>query len=339
MTSEIPAISIIIAAYNSGDFLSRTVASALGQTRQDFEIVIVDDGSTDGTSARARTIRDPRIRVIEQFHRGAPAALNAAVEAARGEFIAILDHDDLWHPTKLQRHLEFFAAHPEAQATFSWSELIDENDRRIHVHPGHWRGPISFAQLLEDYVVGSSSTLVLRRSAVLSLAGLDTRFPRCHDADLVMRIALTGPRAVWAVPEELTLYRRHIGQMSRDWRAMDVEWDRLLEKFRGLAPMETAAVEQRSRANMNRYFAYLAYEAAEFPIALEFLRRASRPGWLAFLSDTRNWKALAACLSGTVLPPPVHRRLEALAGMQRDVPNANGKPPEVPETFPKRKCS
>jgi hypothetical protein len=99
---------------------------------------------------------------------------------------------------------------------------------------------------------------------------------------------------------------------------MHVEWDALLEKCRSLAPAATAAVERRARANINRYFAYLAYEEGEFSAAFGFVRRALRSDPRAFVSDARNWRAFAACLSGVMLPAPIHRRLEALARIHRN---------------------
>lgn len=313
-----PAVSVIIPTYNAGRFIHSTIESALRQTLDDFEIVVVDDGSTDDTLARVRSFRDRRLRIIEQPHRGAPAALNTAIDAARGRYIGFLDHDDLWVPTKLERHVEFLDRNSGVAATFSWSGLIDEQDRRIDLHPAHWRGPISFRQLLEDNVVGSSSSVVMRRAAILAVGSFDVQFPRCHDSDLLLRIALAHPNGVCAIPEELTLYRRHSNQMSRDWRQMHLEWNALLDKCRKSAPAETSAVERRARSNINRYFAYLAYEGAEFGEAFGFVRQSLRSDPRAFIADPRNWKVVAACLSGVLLPGSIHRRLEEFAGIHRN---------------------
>jgi glycosyltransferase involved in cell wall biosynthesis len=315
LENESPLVSVITPAYNAGRFINATIESALRQTFHDFEVVVVDDGSTDDTLTRVRNFRDRRLRIIEQPHRGAPAALNTAISAARGRYIGFLDHDDIWVPTKLERHVEFLDRNPEVAVTFSWSGLIDEHDRRIDLHPAHWRGPISFRQLLEDNVVGSSSSVVTRRSAILGVGAFDLEFPRCHDSDLLLRIALAQPKGICAIPEELTLYRRHSNQMSRDWRQMDREWNALLEKCRKSAPEDTRAAERRARSNINRYFAYLAYESAEFAEAFRFVRQSLRSDPRAFITDPRNWKVVAACLSGVCLPGTIHRRLEEFAGI------------------------
>jgi glycosyltransferase involved in cell wall biosynthesis len=312
-----PLVSVIVAAYNPGPFLNPAIESVLEQTLADFELIVVDDGSWDDTLARLASYPDPRLRVIVQSNQGAPAALNRALGAARGTYIGILDHDDVWLKTKLARHVEFFEGRAEVDATFSWSRLIDASGRDMGMHMTHWHGPIGFRQLFEDYVVGDSSSIVLRRAAVEAVAGFDGRFPRCYDVDLLLRIALLRPNNVCAVPEELTLYRRHNDQMSRDWRAMRQEWEALVEKCRGLAPEVTRVAEGRSRSNTSRYLACLAYERGEFPAGCRLMGDALRHAPRAFFTDLRNWKTTAACLAGLVLPAVVHRGLERLAGVRR----------------------
>jgi len=318
MPGDAPLVSVLVTTLNSTRFIDATIQSALGQTLTDFEILVLDDGSTDDTVERVRRVRDSRVQVSAYAHRGAPVALNAGLALARGRYLALLDHDDLWLPGKLARHVAVFDAQPGAAATFSWSALIDEHDRPIAVHPAHWHGPIGFQQLLEDYVIGPSSSLVLRRSAVEQAGGFDEQFPRCHDFDLILRLAFADTHAIVAVPETLTLYRRHAGQMSRDWRAMHREWNEVVDKCRRLAPADTAAVESRARGNINRYFAYLAYEGGEFRDARRFVREAARHDPRSFLTDPRNWKITTASLAEALLPSAVHRRLERIAGIRRD---------------------
>lgn len=312
-----PVVSVIIPAFNAAPFITATVESALGQSFRSIEVVVIDDGSSDGTAAQLRGIEDPRLIVIRQSNKGAPAALNKAIGMARGVFIAFLDHDDLWLESKIERHMAAFAQHPELTATFSWYGLIDEPGRRIHVGTPHWRGPIEFRQLLEDFVIGCTSSLVMRREAILEAGGFDERFPRCHDFDLVLRVSLRRRGSICSIPEELTLYRRHSGQMSRDWRAMHGEWEALIEKMGRLAPRETAQVEALARSNVKRYYACLAYEEGDYAESAAFIRGSFRAHPRAFLLDWRSWRVMAACCSGMLLPRSVHRRLERMAGVHR----------------------
>jgi hypothetical protein len=244
--------------------------------------------------------------------------LNEGAKAARGMLVGLLDQDDLWRSTKLEQHARCFEKHAEVDVTFSWSRLIDEQGREMALHTRHWRGAVGFRKLLEDYVVGNTSSIVLRRSAFESAGGFDTGLPRCHDLDLLLRIARQRADNIRAVPEELTLYRRHPGQMSRDWAGMRREWETLLAKYWRLAPEEMAAVEPGARSNMSRYFACLAYEGGEYGPAWEFVTEALRAAPGAFWADPRNWKVAAAVMAGRVLPGAVHGALERLAGIERD---------------------
>jgi glycosyltransferase involved in cell wall biosynthesis len=303
---------------NAERFVNAAVDSVLQQTFENLELIVVDDGSTDCTAERLRQYADERLQVILQPNQGYPAALNAALRAAQGVYPGFLDGDDVWLATKLARHIEFMERHPEADLTFSWSRLIAENGEEIGVHSRHWRGTISFRELLADFVIGNSSSLVLRRSALDRAGWLDPELPRFCDMDLCLRVALLRPGNVHAIPEELTLYRRRSGQMSRDREGMRLEWSGLLGKFRRLAPEETAAVVRQASSNMTRYFAYLAYENDQFREAGRLLWEGFRSFPTGFLADSRNWKLSAASLAGLVLPRTVHRRLERLAGVSRD---------------------
>jgi hypothetical protein len=237
---------------------------------------------------------------------------------ARGVYIGFLDGDDLWLAAKLARHIEFMKQHPEVDLAFSWSRLIKENDCETGLHSRRWCGPISFRQLLADFVIGNSSALVLRRSVLDRVGGLDPELERFCDVDLCLRVALLRPGNICAIPEELTLYRRRSEQMSRDRDGMRSEWSRLLGKYRRRAPETTAEVERQADTNMTRYFAYLAYEDGEFGEAVELLCKGFRNFPAAFLRDSRNWKLSAASLAGLALPRSLHRGLERLAGFTID---------------------
>src|SRR5690348_3220516 len=121
--------SVLMPVYNGGPYVEAAVQSALDQSCEDFELIVVDDGSTDGCLEKLAGLADARIRVLSQAHQGAPAALNAGLRVASGEWIALLDADDLWMPGKLEAHWECISGHPELDLTFDWSRWIDEDGR------------------------------------------------------------------------------------------------------------------------------------------------------------------------------------------------------------------
>lgn len=119
-------VSIIIRAYNRGYIIGDAIRSALSQTYRNYEILIVDDGSTDNTRQIVEDFSNDRIRYLcHEQNRGVGAACNTGISAATGDFVAFLDSDDLWKPTYLERQIAFFLAHPEVNAVFSDVEIIE----------------------------------------------------------------------------------------------------------------------------------------------------------------------------------------------------------------------
>ncbi|HTS48878.1 MAG TPA: glycosyltransferase [Bryobacteraceae bacterium] len=311
-----PTVTVVICVHNGEKFLADTLDSALTQSYRAFEIVVVDDGSADGSHAVLDRYSDPRLRVIRQDNRGAASALTAGIEAAVGELIAPLDQDDIWETDSLASHVASMQRRPEVALSFSWFRVIDEAGRPMGIRSSRYRGTIDFPELLRDFVIGATSNVVIRRSAIDLAGGVDASLPRLYDLDLFLRIALLQPGNVLAIERDLMRYRRHPGQNSRNLEAVKLEWSRTLEKLRGLAPRAVAQVEEQARSNMSRYFARLAFEDAKYADGLSLLFEGFRFAPAPFITDPRNWLTAIACLSGMLLHPRLHRRLEKLAGLR-----------------------
>jgi glycosyltransferase involved in cell wall biosynthesis len=303
-------VSVVMPAFNLANYIVEAVNSVRAQTFTDFELIVVDDGSTDGTlQSLGRFQGDQRIRVVAEPHRGMPFPVCRGIELAQAPYVAFLDGDDLWAPHKLERHIEYFEKHPSADLTFSWSRIVDEQARDTGLSSRLWKGPVSFAQLLADNVIGNGSALVVRREALIAAGGIDSSLPYCHDVDFWLRVALLRPGNLQAIPEFLTFYRRRPGQLTRNVEMMEENFERVLNRARVLAPQEVARVERKARCNMQRFFAFGSYQNGDYPAALRFLGRsfAAAPG--GFLTDLRNWKMTAAALAGRALPRRWHNFL------------------------------
>jgi len=311
-----PVVSVILCVYNDAEFLAATLDSALAQTYSAFELIIVDDGSTDGSPELLDKCADPRVRMIRQENRGAAAALQSGIEIARGKYVALLDQDDLWEREKLQCHVDVLASRPELDLTFSWFRVIDVKGNDMGVHSSRHRGTISFPELLCDFVIGATSNVVIRRNALCRVQ-VDPNLPRVYDWDLFLRIALLAPDNVEAIPKDLMQYRRRGGQISSDVDSLKHEWLRALDKIRGLVPLQVTPVEKLARSNMHRYFARLDYDRSCYASGLRQLSEGFHEAPAAFLADSRNWWTAAACFTGLVAPPRLHRRLERIAGVRR----------------------
>ncbi len=212
-----PEVSVIIPTYNRRDLLREAIASVLAQTYQEFELIVVDDGSTDDTREIVREF--PQARYVFQANRGVSAARNHGVALSRGRFLAFLDSDDVWQPRKLETQVGFFATHPEAHICQT-EEVWLRNGVRVNPQNKHRkpRGDI-FAQSLHLCLV-SPSAVMLRRELFERTCGFDESLPACEDYDLWLRIAVTEP--VFLIDTPLVLRRGgHADQLSRRFWGMD----------------------------------------------------------------------------------------------------------------------
>jgi glycosyltransferase involved in cell wall biosynthesis len=302
-------ISVIIPAYNVAEFVREAVESALAQTRRDLEVIVVDDGSSDGSADILSDLDDPRLRVIRETHGGSAAARNAGLRLATGELVAFLDADDRWAPQNLERQSAFLENHPEVDMTFGHSLVVDEEGRSLGFRSSTWTGPVGLSQLLRVNEIGNGSCLLLRREALDRAGWFDVKLPACVDIDVWMRVASLRPNNVAAIPEVLTFYRRRSNQISGDWRRMEAGYLQLLENLRRVAPLEVQREEYRSRAGRYRYYARLARERGEAGSAARLLATAFcwAPIWL--LCDSRTWLIGAAVLSQLLLPRGLYLRL------------------------------
>jgi glycosyltransferase involved in cell wall biosynthesis len=215
-------VSVVIPAFNAERTISETLASVRNQTHANLEIILVDDGSKDRTLviARAHAEDDPRIRIIEQQNAGVAAARNTGVATSTGEFIAPLDADDLWHPTKIERQLEVFEKEgPDTRLVYTWFALLDEDSNVLQIRAGgRYRGRV--LQNLAFYnFIGNGSSPLIRRSVFEATPGFDASLKQrggqgCEDWKLYFQLAKHCNFGV--VPAPLTGYRLLPGNMSSD---------------------------------------------------------------------------------------------------------------------------
>ncbi|MBA4184036.1 MAG: glycosyltransferase [Acidobacteria bacterium] len=209
-----PLVSVVIPAYNAARTLKATVQSVFEQTVQDFEIVIVDDGSTDDTIAVARSIEDSRVKVITQANGGAAAARNTGIKSAKGKYVAMLDADDLWMPNKLERQLAVFNSEKDVSAVQSGVYYVNDNLEVISVERCVESKDILYETLVFENLPGLMSTLIVKRTAFEEIGYLDTKLVILEDWELAIRLARYCNFA--SIEEPLTLYRQFPGNRSRN---------------------------------------------------------------------------------------------------------------------------
>ncbi|MBD2484138.1 glycosyltransferase [Planktothrix sp. FACHB-1365] len=213
MLSSSPRVSVIIPVYNGDRYMSQAIDSVLSQTYSNYEIIIVDDGSTDNTHQIIQHYiekyqNQSLIRYIFQPNQGVAAARNRGIQEARGEFIALLDQDDMFWPEKLAHQVACFQANPDVAIINSGWRLIDENNNRISdIEPWHNLPNLT----LETWVTRTPilpSALMFRRDTWQKIGGFDSRFNGVDDVDFIWRLALHEYSAIWLT--EITVnYRQH----------------------------------------------------------------------------------------------------------------------------------
>lgn len=195
-------ISVVIPTYNRETLLERAIASALEQTLPVREVIVVDDGSTDGTQELLSKIslRDSRVRTLVRQRGGANRARNAGVESAGGEWIAFLDSDDAWERNKLERQSAALQKNPAAVASFTGLRRIGHDEGKIFLPPAD----PSLLDIRAANVLSTTSSAVVKASVFRDVGGFDADLPSCQDWDLWFRLRLKGEFAV--VREPLVVY-------------------------------------------------------------------------------------------------------------------------------------
>jgi glycosyltransferase involved in cell wall biosynthesis len=189
-----PRISVIIPTFNNAMLLPETLNSVIAQSFTDFELIVIDDGSSDDTAAMIK--RDyPQMKYLYQPNGGPAAARNAGVQLAQGEFIAFCDHDDLWNPGHLQALLDGFAAHPDAALVFDNAGYFGVGVDQAKVHldaPTRVtlnQKAVSAKTLLWDYPVASMSVMMVRRKHFDLVGGLDELVGALDDLHFYLKVA------------------------------------------------------------------------------------------------------------------------------------------------------
>lgn len=253
-----PKVSVIIPAYNAMSYLPETLESVFGQTFTDLEILIVNDGSLDDIVEWASQIGDSRVKFISQANQGVSAARNTGIIKAQGEYIAFLDADDLWEPTKLEKQVHCLEANPTVGLAYTWTNFIDEFGQSTGVSIfSHAEGNVWQEIVVRDMVSTGSSTMI--RAECFDKVGLfDSDLCVGEDRDMWTRIAAYYPFAV--IKEPLTLYRRHPQNTTKSNEKIIPELSRVIEKTFKDTPQNLLYLKNRSYGWMNIFAAWAAIE-------------------------------------------------------------------------------
>lgn len=250
-----PKVTVVIPAYNAMTYLPETLDSVLKQTFADFEVLIINDGSSDRIVSWASEITDSRVKLISQENQGLSAARNTGIVHAQGEYVAFLDADDLWEPTKLEKQVHCLDSKPEVGLVYTWTLLVDQQGKSTGtVTASHTEGKVWEKLLLGD-VIGSGSSAMIRRICFETVGLFDTELSSIEDCDMWVRIAARYPLAV--IKEVLVYYRQHFTNMSKDYNKMMQNSRLKIEKKFQNVPFELLYLRPRAYGHA---FLWLAWK-------------------------------------------------------------------------------
>lgn len=250
-----PLVSVIIPAYNAEKTILETIESLQEQTLSDFEIIVINDGSTDRTIELLSALSDPRLKVFSYENGGLPTARNRGISHATGEFISFIDADDLWTSDKLQAQIEALQVHPEAGVAYSWTAFINESSQFLYAwEPIYFEGDIYPEILLQNFISSGSNILV--RKQFIEQAGLfDPSLKSAEDWDYYIRLAALCPFVV--VPKYQILYRRSSQSMTSKVDVMEKYILQVIERAFQQAPVNLKPLKKQSLARTYKYLSQL----------------------------------------------------------------------------------
>jgi glycosyltransferase involved in cell wall biosynthesis len=319
-------ISVIIPVYGVEQYIAATVQSVLEQTYKSFELLIIDDGSPDKSIEVCQQFADPRIKIIHQENQGVSAARNTGIRHAEGEYLALLDGDDLWVPEKLEKHVRHLETSSTVGVSFSYSAFIDEAGIPLGIYQTAKTEKITPPYIPRRNPVGNGSTPVIRREVFEAIryqeslddVVVDSYFDRqlrnMEDVECWLRIAIQTEWQIEGIPEALTLYRIHSKGHSANMLSHMESLERVIEKTRSYAPEITAQCENAARAYQLRFLARRAVTLREGSMAAELFHKSLAVYWRILLEEPRRTLLTGAAVYLLwLLPQPFYCQFEALA--------------------------
>ena len=298
-----PTVSVVMPVYNGERYLADAVRSICQQTFEDFEFIIVNDGSTDGTLAMLQGFaeRDERICVLDQPNSGVVGASNAGLALAQGDLLARMDADDIAMPERLAKQVAYMQAHPECVGLGTAVRMIDADGDPVRTYPVPLRHEDIDSAMFRTWAI-FHPTLMARREVVIQLGGYREQFATLEDSDLFMRLAERGKLA--NLPEPLVHYRVHLRSLSvtsvKRMNEIVGELQRQTRARRGEPihvpgePEPSCGPDVLDPAFMQMMWGWWAHDDGHYATARKHaVRLLRRRPW-----DIERWRLLACALRG-----------------------------------------
>jgi hypothetical protein len=310
--SQSPSVSVIMPVRNMEPFVADAIRSVLAQTFADFELIIVDDDSTDRSIDVCRAFTDPRITILRQAARGLARARNTGILHARGRYVALIDGDDSWAPEKLAVHVAHLESDEEIGASTSGALLIDASGEPLGIRLRPKTGAVTARDVFCGRVVVNASAPVFRWEMLIESAlpedaegrhwVFDEKLRRFEDVECWTRVAVTSRFRFETIDQPLT-YERAEANLPADVARKRDGWEEACEKIAHIAPDFVADCGAEARAHSLRSLARSCLRMRDPALALSLAREAISE-WPALLwqEPAGTGTTLMACLAMRLLP-------------------------------------
>jgi glycosyltransferase involved in cell wall biosynthesis len=284
-------LSVIMPVYNASRYLKDTIESVLAQTWSDFEILIIDDGSTDNSLEIAHfySQKDKRVKLFLQENQGVSIARNQGVQLTSGEFVAFIDADDQWLPNKLAAHLQHFNQNSNLGMSFAKTEFLTpdgqptgklSNSPLINLKTQHF--------LYENPTI-TVSNIVVRREVFQTIGYFDENMNYAEDLDWCLRVIASQKWKVEGINQVLTRYRTCETGLSSKLYCMEEGWQKLISKAKQYIPELVEQHYYRAQASHLRYLARRAFRLGlPSQLGVDFMNRALKSDWKIIFREPRR---------------------------------------------------
>ncbi len=320
--ADLQRVSIILPLYKSERYIRETIDSVLAQTHEDWELIVVDDGSPDDSGDIVRTYGDPRIALHTRKNTGPCRARNFGIAQATGDFIGFIDHDDIWLPQKLEKHLAHLARNPDVGVSYGPSEFIDADGAPLGLYQVPKLEDVDAREILCRNPVGNGSVPIIRRELMEAVKFqaerdgkpewmyFDDDAARWEDVELWLRMATTTDWKFEGIPECLTLYRIVPDSIAGTPDTKQAAFEHGLQRVRRYAPDLIDRHGAAGRAYHLRFLARRLIEAGNGKGAVLYMQRALK-AWPGILREDprRTLMSLAGAYALRLLPRSLYTRL------------------------------
>ncbi len=285
-----PNVSIIIPAYNVEAYILDTLRSVIEQTVSDFEALIIDDGSTDRTAEVVTAFigQDSRFKILHKPNGGLSSARNFGIRHAKGEYIALLDGDDIYFPNKLKTHIDVLDRNPSVGVVYSASQAIRENgDSTWMTLSGKPLYTNALKSLLCKNFVGHGSNGIFRKSIVADIGDFDEDLKSVEDLDFWLRVAGTSWQ-FYRVPSVQCGYRVRAAGLSFNLDRMQATQAQVMQSAYARNPELSATIAPTANAYFYRYLARTALTSGDRTRAVAFMQQSWESDASIFLKDPRS---------------------------------------------------